>query len=66
MHTGSSPCSPYPTILSIKKFDEKKSETHNLNGWGWVLAQSSLALQQPEKNIYYILYYIAEQFFIKK
>jgi len=34
----------------------------NTYGWGWVLSQSLLALQQP-KAFPYILRYIAEQLF---
>jgi len=33
---------------------------------GGFLYQSSLALQDSQKNTYYILYYIAEQFLRKK
>jgi len=35
-------------------------------GWGWILYQSLLALQQAEKDTYYILHYIAEQFSLIK
>jgi len=34
----------------------------SLNGWGWVLDPSLVALQDNQKEAYYILHYIAEHF----
>ena len=50
----------------IKNLLKKKTEARSLNGWGWVLDQSLLALQTSLKKSYYILHYIAEHFYRKK